>query len=406
MKKAYVAQAMTKGLFCAVTIGALAGAGIALGQARPPIKVGLVQHLSGPVAPYGVSMKVGAELAIKEINAAGGVAGRQLQVFAADDRSDVTSSVTEATRLVSSEKIDIMLTPSVSQATLAILPILTKANIAGMGLSGSEALTPAVGPYFFSSYVSSDVSVAYMARYVAQTMKAKSVAVIGDGGSNTKYSVQALRKELGAQNISMTGVEEYQYQANDMTPQLLNLRRGNPEVVLLFSSIGTDTGNVLKGLSEIGWNVKVVGSVATGNTSAAAIKIAGPAAFKNAVAVNFRAFSFCPNDSTASRTSDFIKKLNDANPSMAGKLFYPQAASYYDAVYLYKAAIEGTGGKTDGTSIAAWVLDKGKSLSGILLANPTPTKTDHFLVSLDALTMTRMEQERADDRMQMRADCK
>ena len=365
----------------------------------------MVQHLSGPVAPYGVSMKAGAELAIKEINAAGGIAGRQIQLIAADDRSDVTASVTEATRLVSSEKVEVMLTPSVSQMTLAILPILTKANIAGMGLSGSEALTPTVGPYFFSGYVSSDVSVGFMAKYVASTIKAKSVAVIGDGGSNTKYSVQALRKELVAQNIAMTGVEEYQYQANDMTPQLLNLRRGNPEVLMLLSSIGTDTGNVLKGMQEIGWNVKVVGSVATGNTSDAAIKIAGPDAFKNAVAVNFRAFSFCPGESV-SKSGEFIRKLNDANPSMVGKMFYPQAASYYDAMYLYKAAIEGSGGKTDGQSIANWMLEKGKSVSGILLANPSPSRTDHFLVNPDSLTMTRMEQVRAEDRMQMRADCK
>ncbi len=93
-----------------------------------------------------------------------------------------------------------------------------------------------------------------------------------------------------------------------MTPQLLALRRGNPDVILLFTSNGEDTGNMIKSLNELGWNVKVVGSFGA-TFSGPALKIAGKDAYKNTVAVNYKGFSYCPNEQTPKAFQDFVAQV-------------------------------------------------------------------------------------------------
>ena len=128
-------------------------------------------------------------------------------------------------------------------------------------------------------------------------MKIQSAAILSDTGAQAKTAVEAIKAELAARNIKLAGVQEYQYRQADMTPQLLALRRGNPDVILLFTSNGEDTGNMVKSQNELGWDVKVVGSFGA-TFSGPALKIAGKDAYKNLVAVNYKGFSYCPNEPT------------------------------------------------------------------------------------------------------------
>lgn len=364
----------------------------ALAQQRAPIKLGAMIPITGGGATVGESAQIAVELAVRNINAAGGIAGRPVQLVVADYQTDATAGVGEAKRLVHQEKVDVMVGPTYSQVTLAVLPILNAAKIATVNVSGSEKLTPDVGPYAFSMLANAEAQSKLMVDYAIRAMKIQSAAILTDVGAQAKTAVEAMKAELAARKIKLTGAQEYQYRQPDMTPQLLTLRRGNPDVILLFTSNGEDTGNMVKSLNDLGWNVKVVGSFGA-TFSGPAIKIAGKEAYKNLVAVNYKGFSYCPSDTGARGFQEWVGQVKAFKPAAFERQPLSYLSLWYDAVYVVKAAVEGTGGKTDGPSIAAWLEANSGSFKGIN-SGLTATKATHFLVGPDALTVVYPDRSR------------
>jgi branched-chain amino acid transport system substrate-binding protein len=371
----------------ALVLAAVAALAIpcALAQPRTPIKLGAMIPLTGGGATVGESGQIAVELAVRNINAAGGIAGRPVQLIIADYQTDATAGVSEAKRLVHQEKVDIMVGPTYSQVTLAVLPILNEARIATINVSGSERLTPDVGPYAFSMLANAEAQSKLMVDYAVRSMKIQSAAILTDVGAQAKTAVEAMKAELAARKIKLTGAQEYQYRQTDMTPQLLNLRRGSPDVILLFTSNGEDTGNMVKSLNDLGWNVKVVGSFGA-TFSGPAMKIAGKEAYKNLVAINYKGFSYCPSDAGGRAFQDWVGQVRAYKPAAFDRQPLSYLSLWYDAVYVAKAAVEGTGGKTDGPSIAAWLEANSRSFKGIN-SGLTASKATHFLVGQDALTL-------------------
>jgi ABC-type branched-subunit amino acid transport system substrate-binding protein len=173
-----------------------------LAQQRQPIKIGAMIPLTGGGATVGESGQIAVELAVRNINAAGGIAGRPVQLVIADYQTDATSGVSEAKRLVYQEKVDIMVGPTYSQVTLAVLPILNEAKIATINVSGSERLTPEVGPYAFSMLANAEAQSKLMVDYAVRSMKVQSAAILTDVGAQAKTAVEAMKAELAARKIT------------------------------------------------------------------------------------------------------------------------------------------------------------------------------------------------------------
>ena len=350
-----------------------------------PIKLGQFVDLTGGGASAAEAAQFGSDVAIQEINAKGGIAGRKVETVVADTQTDATVGVGEMKRLVLQEKVNIIIGPVISQVLLAAAPVLNEAKISSIGGTGSEAITPAVAPYTFSMLINADSQAKVMIGQAADVLKVKSGAILSDSGAQAKSFVESMKREMESRGMKITGVQEYQYRATDMTPQLLALKRGNPETLFLFSSSGEDVGNALKSLSELGWNVKVTGNYTVGAFVEAALKIAGKEAFENVTGTNYRAFTYCEGGEMPKDFLEFVAKAKAYKPDVAGRLSMAFASLFYDAVYLYKAAIEGTGGKTDGPTLAAWIEENAKNFRGIN-QNLSPSKQSHFLVGVDAMT--------------------
>jgi branched-chain amino acid transport system substrate-binding protein len=375
-----------------VAVGILI-AGVALAQAPPrPIKVGAMIPLTGGGATVGESGQIAVELAVRNINAAGGIAGRPIQLVIADYQTDATAGVSEAKRLVHQEKVELMIGPTYSQVTLAVLPILNEARIPSVNVSGSERLTPEVGPYAFSMLANAEAQSRLMVDHAIRALKMQSAAILTDTGAQAKTAVEAMKAELAVRKVKFAGAQEYQYRQTDMTPQLLTLRRGSPDALLLFTSNGEDTGNMVKSANELGWDIKVVGSFGA-TFSGPALKIAGKDAYKNLVAVNYKGFSYCPSEPTSKGFQEFVAEVKAFKPAAFDRQPLSYLSLWYDAVYVLKAAVEGTGGKTDGPSVAAWLEANSRSFRGIN-SGLTASKTTHFLVGPDALTMVYPDRQR------------
>jgi branched-chain amino acid transport system substrate-binding protein len=371
-------------VIAAGVVAACLAVGTALAQS-PPLKLGVFFEFTGAASYPAESGRFGVDLAIDEINKAGGIAGRKIQPVYADNQTDPTVAVGEIKRLVLQEKVDAVIGPLVSQDALAALPITTEAKIPSLGSTGSELITPQVGPYYFSVLINAESQAKAMVDEAITLLKAKSGAVLSDSGAQAKTFVEAIKKEMAARGMKLTGAQEYQYRATDMSPQLLALKRGAPDTLFLFSSTGEDVGNAIKSMGELGWKVKVTGNYTVATFAPSAIGIAGKEAFADVTGISYTAFTYCKSDDLPKPFVAFLARGKAFNAEKQAKLAMPYAATLYDNVYLLKAAIEGSGGKTDGPTVAAWIEQNGKSFSNVL-TGLSPSTTTHFLVGPDALT--------------------
>lgn len=376
--------AATPWLLGIAALAATAGLGAASAQ-EGPAKIGLFLELTGGSASTtSEASQFGVELAVQEINAAGGIRGRKLQLVVADTQTDATVGVGEIKRLVQQEKVEFVFGPVISQILLAAAPVLNDAKIGTIGSTGSLAITPKSAPYYFSTLINAEVQAKYMAGQAGDVIKAKSVAILSDTGAQAKDFVEAIKKELASRNIKLTATQEYQYRATDMTPQLLALRRSAPEHLLLFSSSGEDAGNALKSLNELGWKTKVTGNWTLGAFAPIVEQVAGKEAMEGVTGANYKGFTYCEGGEKPKAFLDLVAKAKAANPARAERSAMTFVSLFYDATYLLKAAVEGNGGKWDGPSVAGWIEKNVKSVpsvSGVYSAS----EASHFLYDADAV---------------------
>jgi ABC-type branched-subunit amino acid transport system substrate-binding protein len=381
----------------------LAGAGHVQAQDKAPLKLGLfLEFTGGSSGTTSESVQLGAEIAVEEIDAAGGINGRKVTTVVADTQTDATVGVGEMKRLALQDKVDLVIGPVISQIQMAASPVLNEAGIASIGSTGSTAITPKTAPYYFSTLVSAPVQARKAAAYAADVLKVKSGAILSDSGAQAKEFVEAMRKEMAARDIKLAAVQEYQYRAADMTPQLLALKRSQPDTLFLFASSGEDVGNALKSMDELGWKPKVTGNWTVGAFVEAAEQVAGKDAMKGVTGSNYSGFTFCKGGQQPEAYLKLYAKAKAKNAALMERASMPILSLFYDSVYLMKAAIEGNGGKTDGKSVAAWIEAHGSSVKGVSGAiSPTPDM--HFLYGADALSIV-YPGERGEAGIQQRAE--
>jgi branched-chain amino acid transport system substrate-binding protein len=351
-----------------------------------PIKLGEFLDITGGGATSAESAKLGTEVAVAQINAAGGIAGRQVDIVTGDTQTDPTVGVGEIKRLVQQEKVDLVIGPVISQVLLAALPVVNEAKIPQLGATGSELITPQAAPYYFSLLINAESQAKAVLNQAEKVLKVKSGAIISDSGAQSKSFVEAMKKEMEARGIKLTGVQEYQYRATDMTPQLLTLKRGNPDTLFLFASSGEDAGNILKSRDDLGWDPKITGNYTVATFADGVIKVAGKDALHDTTGLNYTAFTYCDAKQLPKPFTDFVARAKAFNADAAARLSMLFAATFYDGVFLLKEAIEANGGKTDGATIAAWITENATKHAGILGAL-SPSTTSHFLVGADALSV-------------------
>lgn len=403
-------RAMTK-LRRSVALAAIGGvmalsAMATTASAADPIKMGVFLSLTGPGAAGAAPNKMGVEMAVEELNAAGGIMGRQIELVYADDQANPTVAVSEMTRLVHREGVDVVVGPQNSQVNLAALPILAEGKVASLSMTGSSALTPQAGPYHFSVLPSAAASGRNLGQYTAA--HSKKPAIIFDDASATLSGMVGFRDELKKAGVELASEQQYKFHPSDTTPQLLALRRAEPDFLAYFAASQDDVGIVQKNLQEIGWEVEQATSLAGAVNPGLVIKIAGPDAYKNMVAQTLAQFTYCPDSPEGSPVlADFVKKMNaytKAKGLESRASDYLNVAVGYEWVHLFKQAIEATG-STDGEVIAKWIEGNAGSLKRVIANTAQASSEDHFLSGPDAYTMVVHPEKRNEYGLQQRASC-
>jgi ABC-type branched-subunit amino acid transport system substrate-binding protein len=376
----------------ALVLAATAGAGArtpAKAQGQPEFKLGLLLPLTGPLALPGARIRVAVQYAVSEINRRGGVSGRRVTLVTIDDAADPTQDVQGVTRLLNQDRVDFVFGPITSDGMLAILPSVTRARKAVIGVVGSPRLTPSVMRYGFSILLNAGEQATKIVQY-ANSRGWRRVAVLHDSGEQGKSADAVMREQIQRRGMTLTESQEYNVGATDVTAQLLALRGENPQALLLFPTTGTDTGRVLQGLNQLNWDIPVVGGYGA-HYGADVARVAGRPAMSRLVATTYAAFGKCPRSGVPNATKSFINGIRRFNPEAFDSLVpaLDLTAAVRDGIWVMKRAVEGAR-STRGDRVAAW-LERNSQTLGRGLVNPkvTVSRNSHFLFGPSSMVLVR-----------------
>ncbi len=308
---------MPRKLTVTMLLGVVAVLTVAAGPSTP-IKIGAILPLTGSGASYGVWMKGGTEIAVEEINAAGGIAGRKLEVIFEDHAADASKAVNAMHRLVDVEKIPFTLT-SYSSPTLAVQPIGAQAKVVMMN-GGGQSDNLANKDYLYNNIpvVSNEVGV--IAGWLATDKKFKTAALVTANDEAGRNSAKTFRERFTADGGRVVAEEQVALDGNDFRAQLAKLRASGAEL-LYVSSYGRNVAIIADQARELGLTVPIAA------TSWALI----PEVFKakGADGMLVTALPFNPS-------SDFARKFKQKYGTDAG--FF--AVQYYSGTKIFARAAE------------------------------------------------------------------
>jgi branched-chain amino acid transport system substrate-binding protein len=379
----------------------------ALAQANDPLKLASLAPATGSMVTIGTAQNVAVRLAVKEINEqGGGIMGRQIQLILADTQSDPTAASTAAKRLVFEDKVHAVIGPLVTQEVIPAVQVLSAAKIPQISTTGSAAVTPELGPYHFSFNNSSETQAVVMAKFAKETLKATNIAIIADDGGQSKSGVAFVKSFAPTIGLKLVAEQEYRNSTEDMTPQILSVRRANPDAVLFFTSTIQDSRQLLSGRKDLGWNVPIVGQLSIPTFGPALGRVLTADAFTGVYGQNYAGLTYCSKDAMGSGAYvQFQERLWAFTPENKGKLPATTALYMYDSVYLMKAALDAIK-STDGDKFKEWMYKSAGTVNNLITAKGlSPSPKSHFLFGPEAYVMAEKVNELRSDGLMKRAGC-
>ncbi len=346
-------------------------AGTALAQ---PIKVGLTGPFTGGSASMGVSMRDGVKLAVGEINKAGGIMGRQIQVVERDDEAKNEVGVQIAQELINKEQVVATLgfiNTGVALASQrfyqdAEIPVLN--NVAtGTAIAG-QFKSP---NYIFRTSANDMIQSSMIANEAIKRQGFKAPAILADSTNYGQLGREDLTKALAGLGVKPVAEEKFNIGDTDMTAQLLRAKQAGADVVLTYA-IGPELAQIANGMAKLGWKVPMIGSWTL--SMATFIDNAGTNG-EGALMPQ----TFIQIGNTAKRKA-FIEAYQaaykvDRIPSPVS------AAQGYDSVFLLKAAIE-QAKSTDGGKIRTALENLQAKVDGVVTVYDHPySAADHEAIT-------------------------
>jgi len=367
----------TKSLFTLATAGVFATAMMTSAVfAADTIKIGVAGPYTGGSSSMGVSMRDGVRLAIKEINAKGGVLGRQIEPIERDDEAQNARGVAIAQELVNNEKVIATVGFINTGVALAAQKTYQDAKIPVMNnvATGTIVTKQFQGDnYIFRNAARDEIQAPMIVEEAITRRGYKKVAILADSTNYGQLGKADLEKALAAKGITPVAVEKFNIKDVDMTPQLLKAKEAGAEVVLTYA-IGPELAQIANGMSKLGWKKPLIGSWTL--SMANFIDTAG----KNGEGATMpQTFIQEPNTQKRKAFIDsYLKEFKPKNNRIDSPV---SAAQGYDSIYLLAAAIT-QAGSTDGVKIREALENLQTKVEGVVTVYDKPfTHDDHEAIT-------------------------
>jgi branched-chain amino acid transport system substrate-binding protein len=302
------------------------------------VRVGVFMSLTGSTANFGISSVNGIKMAADEVNAAGGINGKQVELLVQDDRSDASEAATIVTKFVTQDQVNAILGEVASSRSIAAAPIAQNAKIPMLTPSSTNPEVTKKGDFIFRSCFIDPVQGAAIGQFAARTLNAKRAAIMvdrkNDYSTGLANNITETFTKMGGQIVATTS---YQEGDQDFNAQLTSIKGSNPEVIFV-PGYYNDVGLIAKQARDRGITVPLVGG--DGWDSAQLYAIGGSALNGSFFSNHYSPFDTDPK--VQKFVNDYKSRYNTTPDALA--------ATAYDAAHIMFDAIK-RANSLEGTAI-------------------------------------------------------
>lgn len=317
------------------------------------IKIGVITPLTGEGATYGEATKQGLDLALEEINKAGGVDGKNVKLLYEDSQIKPRPATGAIHKLITIDKVPVIIGAFGSSVTLSIAPIAERNKVVLFSASSTADDIKGAGDYIFRNVPPNRAQGKTAAKFAIEKLGKKRAAVFhinNDYGISLTKSFQETFKQEGG-DLLIT--ETYNQGDRDFKTQLSKIKEKNPDVVF-YPGHYQESGLILKQARELGIKSEFIGG--DGSYSSELIKIAGDAAEGSYYTLMAMGYGVA-DDEIKAFTEAFQKKYGIEPDVYSGYA--------YDALKIIVRAIENGGYASDGIKNALYKTKNFKGITGL-----------------------------------------
>jgi branched-chain amino acid transport system substrate-binding protein len=291
------------------------------------VRIGVFMSTTGTTANFGISSVNGIKMAADEINAGGGINGKQVELLVQDDRSDASEAATIVTKFVTQDQVHAVIGEVASSRSIAAAPIAQNAKIPMLTPSSTNPEVTKKGDFIFRSCFIDPYQGAAIAQFAAKTLGAKSAAIMVDRKNDystglEKVITQTFTKFGG----KIVATQSYQEGDQDFNAQLTSLKGANPEVIFV-PGYYNDVGLIAKQARDKGITVPLIGG--DGWDSEQLYKIGGTALNGSYFTNHYSPYDTDPR--VVKFVDDYKKRYNSIPDALAATA-YDAANIMFDAI--------------------------------------------------------------------------
>ena len=371
-------------ILAVVLVGSLAVAA----PAAEPIKIGAFFALSGPAAPIGTPTKLVAEMVVDQINKAGGINGRPIELVVGDTESDPAKAASIAKKFIFSDKVAAIIGPTSTGEGMQVKKIVEEAGMPTfMTVGGDPPIMKETGPftYIFKSPQRSSTAVKKLYGYLKEKKLTK-VALLTASDPFGKDGVVWLKKLAPDFGLTLVAEESFGPKDTDMTPQLTKIKNAAPQAIIVWT-IGPAGAIVAKNKAQLGIAIPLF--QCHGQPGPEYIQLAGKAAEGDRMPATklMAAGQLADNDPQKKVIQDFIKLYTDQYKFDKQFPLNTHSGYAWDAVYIVTNAMKKAG--TDPKKLRE-AIEQTKGYVGVSgIYNLTPE--DHNGLDVDSMVMVQVK---------------
>ncbi|MDR9838111.1 substrate-binding protein [Herbaspirillum huttiense] len=327
--------ALPHGVF-AVAFSLLAAAAPA--HAAEPIRIGVAVGLSGANSVVAPAVVQSSQLAVDEINAAGGIMGRKLELEIVDDASGAVGAQKAFDTLVFQKKVNAVIAMETSAARNAALPVISRGKVPYIYTSFYEGRS--CNKWMYANGWVPEQQVAPVVDYFSKSMNAKTFFLVGSDYAFGRGMLEFTKKYIEQKGGKVVGEEYLPIDGSDWTTVVSKIRASKPDALISATAGGAPNVSLAKQLKGAGLTLPY-GNLAIDEGTARTMGDAATGLYMSA--------SYLTSIDTAENRKfmDALKKKFGADLKTPNELSEPQ----YEAFYLYKAAVE-KAGSTDSDKVS------------------------------------------------------
>jgi len=326
----------------------LVAAGLAVGhlpaaaQNSPPIKIGFSMALTGPLAANGKQALLGAKIWQEEINAKGGLLGRQVELINYDDQSNPATVPGIYTKLLDVDKVDLVVSGYATNMVAPAIPVVMQKNKTFIGLFALAANSEFHYPRYFSMLPSGptpkeSLTEGFFQVAAAQNPKPQTIALAAEDAEFSRNACEGARNNVKKYGFKTVYDKTYPPNSTDFSPIIRAIQAANPDLVV-FCSYPLSSVGLLLSANELGFKPKMMGGAMVGLQATV---------FKDKLKsklngiVNYE--TWVPSPKLLAPAAEFFKKYQDrAKAEGVDPLGYYLGGWGYAYFQVLQQAVEGT----------------------------------------------------------------